>query len=82
MALRHSKVLFYKAASVSLTVLENAQYYCDAILQLSYFWEKQEHSGEGFTAVIHMKSTRKQHIYLHCEKGLKGYTAYIITAFK
>lgn len=49
---------------------------------ISYFWKKKEHGGEGFTAVTHMKSTLEQHIYLHCEKGLEDYTAYIITTFK
>lgn len=40
MALCQSKVLFYTAASVSLTVLANAQDYCDAILQHFILLEK------------------------------------------
>jgi len=40
MALCWAKVLFYKAASVSLTVFENARYYCDAILQHFIFLGK------------------------------------------
>lgn len=73
-----SKVWVYNAASVSLTVLENAQYYCDTIPEHSVFLGKTGAQGKGFTRVTHMKNTTKLHIYLHCEKGLEDSTAYII----
>lgn len=65
-----------------LTVLENAQYCWDAILHCFIFLGKLGASGEGLTAAIHMKRTRKQHISLYCEKGLGVYTAYTISTFK
>lgn len=62
MALCQSKVWVYKAASVSLTVLENAQYYCDAILEHFIFLGKIGAEGEGFTTATYMKNTTKLHI--------------------
>lgn len=78
MALYQSKVWVYNTASVSLTVLENAQCYCDVILEHFIFLGKIGAEGEGFTTATYTKNTTKLHIYLHCKKGLEDSTAYII----
>lgn len=63
MALRQSKVLFYKAASVSLTALANAQDCCDAILQHFILLEKKgAWRGRIYRCDSYEKHSRAAHL--------------------